>query len=62
MFRVGKSREDAARDIEGAGPILFTGRPMGGMIDVGETAMADDARRSRWMAMAVENAVSLPPK
>ncbi len=32
MFRVGKDNEAAALTIEGAGPIQFTGRKMGGMI------------------------------
>jgi TfoX/Sxy family transcriptional regulator of competence genes len=62
MFRVGKSREAEARAIEGAGELTFTGRPMGGMIEVDEDAMADDDRRGRWTALAVKNAASLPAK
>jgi len=62
MFRVGKPREDQARAIEGAGPMQFTGRPMGGMIDVTEYAFQDDTRRAQWMALALENARSLPAK
>ncbi|MDQ2088675.1 TfoX/Sxy family protein [Marimonas arenosa] len=62
MFRVGKAREAAARAISGAGPMQFTGRPMGGLIEVTDDAMADDVRRGRWLAMAIENAASLPPK
>lgn len=62
MFRVGKPREEAARAIPGAGPMLFTGRPMGGMIDVAEEALADDDRRGQWIAMSIENAAALPPK
>ncbi|MBV1867337.1 MAG: TfoX/Sxy family protein [Marinosulfonomonas sp.] len=62
MFRVGKSREAAARAIEGAGPMQFTGRPMGGMIDVTEQAFVDDERRAKWLALAIENARSLPAK
>ena len=34
MYRVGKDRETAARAIDGAGSMDFTGRPMGGMINV----------------------------
>ena len=62
MFRVGKSREAEARAIEGAGELTFTGRPMGGMIEVDEEAMADDARRAQWIALAVKNASGLPAK
>lgn len=62
MFRVGKEREAEARAIDGAGPMQFTGRPMGGMIDVTEEAFVDDARRARWLQMAVSNARALPSK
>jgi hypothetical protein len=62
MFRVNKSREAEARAIEGAGELTFTGRPMGGMIEVDEEAMADDTRRTQWIALAVKNASSLPAK
>lgn len=62
MYRVGKPNEDAARAIGGAGPMMVSGRPMGGMIDVTDEAMADDARRGRWLAMALAHARSLPPK
>ena len=62
MFRVGKTREDEARAIEGAGPMLFTGRPMGGMIDVDEDAFQDDTRRAEWLGLSLTNAKSLPPK
>jgi TfoX/Sxy family transcriptional regulator of competence genes len=62
MFRVGKSREAEARAIEGAGELTFTGRPMGGMIEVDEDAMADDDRRGQWIALSVKNAASLPAK
>lgn len=62
MFRVGKPREDAARAIPGAGPMQFTGRPMGGMIDVTDDAFQDDDRRGQWLKLSIENARSLPPK
>ena len=62
MFRVGKEREAEARAIEGAGEMTFTGRPMGGMIEVDEDAMADDERRAKWIALSVTNAASLPAK
>lgn len=62
MYRVGKPREAAARAVPGAGPMLFTGKPMGGMIDVDADAMADDTRRQIWTELALINVASLPPK
>ena len=62
MFRVGKERQDRARQIEGTGPMEFTGRPMGGMVAASDELMADDDRRRALMALALENARSLPPK
>jgi len=62
MFRVGKVHHDQAMAIYGAGPMMFTGRAMGGMIDVAHEALADDARRGQWMALALAHVASLPPK
>lgn len=62
MFRVGKSRETAALAIEGAGPMMFTGRKMGGMVDVTDECLADDDRRQQLLALALANSESLPPK
>ena len=62
MMRVGKEREDRALAIDGASPMAFTGRPMGGMIDVTDEALVDDARRGQLLALALENVRSLPPK
>ena len=62
MFRVGKERHAEALAIAGVTPMAFTGRPMGGMVDVAVDAMADDARRDAVMALARANVASLPPK
>ncbi len=63
MFRVGKDAEAEAMAIEGAGPMTFTGRKMGGMIDVeDDEAIADDARRGAWLSLALDYARSLPAK
>ena len=62
MFRVGKDRHAQALTVDGAGPMAFTGRPMGGMVDVTDDAMADDIRRGQLMTLAMENVSSLPPK
>lgn len=62
MFRVGKANAAAALAIPGAGPMMFTGKPMGGMIDFSDDATADDALRGRIMALALDFVKSLPPK
>lgn len=62
MFRVGKDNETAALDIEGAGPMEFTGRKMGGMVDVSDEALEDDIRRARLMALALDFVKALPAK
>ncbi len=62
MFRVGKSREAVALAVEGAGPMTFTGRKMGGMVDASDEAVADDERRGMLMKVALEDARSLPSK
>lgn len=61
MFRVGKPRHAEALEVEGAGPMQFTGRPMGGLVDVTDEAMADDARRGKLMALALKNVKELEP-
>ena len=62
MFRVGKVHEAIALTIDGARAMDFTGRKMGGFIEVTDDALLDDARRSAWLSMALEHAQSLPPK
>ena len=62
MFRVGKDNEAAALAIDGATPMAFTGRKMGGMIDVDEDLMADDTRRGQIMALALDFVSPMPAK
>lgn len=62
MFRVGKPNEAAALTIDGASPMMFTGRPMSGMIDLSDPATGDDARRGRALALALGFVKALPPK
>lgn len=62
MFRVGKDAEADALAIDGAGPMMFTGRKMGGLIDVTDQALSDDTRRTEWMRLALAQASALPPK
>lgn len=62
MFRVGKAAEAEALAVEGAKAMTFTGRRMGGMIDVTDLALGDDDRRGAWMRLAIAHAASLPTK
>lgn len=62
MARVGKAAEAVALKIDGITPLSFTGRKMGGMVDVSEDVLADDARRREIVTMALDYARSLPPK
>lgn len=62
MARVGKAREAEALEIDGVDPLSFTGRKMGGMVDLSEDLLGDDERRAQVIALALTNAQSLPPK
>ena len=62
MYRVGKDQEPRAMALEGALPMTFTGRKMGGFVTVPETAFGDDENRKIWTALALKNAASLPAK
>lgn len=62
MFRVGKSRAAEALAIDGVSEMAFTGRKMGGLVDVTDDAMSDDARRGQLLALARANVDSLPPR
>ena len=61
MYRPGKPREAAAFSL-GADPLSFTGRPMGGMVELDEGAFTDDATRAKLTDLSLTNAASLPPK
>ena len=62
MFRVGKDNEASALTVTGARHMDFTGRRMGGFIDVDEDLMADDSRRGTLLRLATEFVATLPPK
>ena len=62
MARVGKPAEPEALLIDGITPLSFTGRPMGGMVDVSEDVLGDDDRLAQIVALALAHAKSLPPK
>ena len=59
MARIGKIREAEALEMEGIEPLSFTGRKMGGMVDVSEDVLGcDSATAIRLLSYAK----SLPPK
>ncbi len=62
MFRVGKPNMEAALEVPGAGPMTFTGRTMGGMIDADAELIADDARRQRLLDIALAFNATQRPK
>lgn len=61
MYRPGKDRMDAALAL-GAQPLAFTGRKMGGLVEIDDAAFEDDTLRARLTELALANAASLPPK
>jgi len=62
MARVGKVAEPEALKIQGVAPLSFTGRKMGGMVDVDDETFEDDTLRPQIVGMALAYARSLPPK
>jgi len=62
MYRVGKDRADQALALEGAQPMAFTGRPMGGMIELYEDDLDREATRAGLMRLALDFVDALPPK
>lgn len=62
MFRVGKDNEEFALAIPGARPMDFSARKMGGFVDVDDDCLADDTRRGRLMALALDFVAALPAK
>jgi hypothetical protein len=62
MARVGKANHAAALEIDGVTPMSFTGQPMGGMVDLTEDLIADDARRAAVLALADAFVGAMPPK
>jgi TfoX/Sxy family transcriptional regulator of competence genes len=62
MFRVGRAQYDQALAIDGVAPMMFTTRPMVGMVDCSDAACADDDRRGRLMALSLATVLALPPK
>ena len=62
MARVGKDNEAAALELDGVEPLSFTGRRMGGMVDVSEKAIEHAGTRDAVLTLAREFVESLPAK
>ena len=62
MYRVGKPSEPAAMALPGVEAMSFTGRKMGGMVDLPANSFGDDDTRETPARMALDDAGSLPPK
>jgi len=62
MYRVGKVNEIAALAVDGVSPLAFTGKRMGGMLDVDDDLMGDDDRRTQLLELALDFVGSLPAK
>ena len=62
MARVGKENEQSALMIPGVSPLSFTGRKMGGMVDVTADAIADAKTRRAVLKLAKQYVGNLPAK
>lgn len=62
MARVGKDNEAAALELPGIEPLSFTGRKMGGMVDINPEAMENDATLKAVLALALEFVQVMPAK
>lgn len=62
MARVGKANEATALELDGIDPLSFTGRKMGGMVDISEAAIEDEKILRAVLSLAREFVESLPPK
>ena len=62
MFRVGPDNYEKALALPGGGPMMFTKKPMKGLIDCDADAFDDDRKRNAFLALALSFVKSLPPK
>ena len=62
MARVGKELEAEALALEGVESLSFTGRRMGGLVEIDAEALENSAIRSAVVALAREFVETLPPK
>jgi TfoX/Sxy family transcriptional regulator of competence genes len=62
MARVGKENEATALEMEGIDPLSFTGRKMGGMVDIDAAVFDDDQRLRAIVGLAIDFVGALPAK
>jgi TfoX/Sxy family transcriptional regulator of competence genes len=62
MVRVGPEGFDAALAAPHAREMDFTGKPMRGMVYVGEAGLSEDDDLRAWLQRGLDYAGSLPPK
>lgn len=62
MARVGKDNEAAALELDGVDPLSFTGRKMGGMVEMTPAALENDETRSAVLKLAADFVGSMPAK
>ena len=62
MARVGKDQEAAALEYDGVSPLSFTGRKMGGMVDLSDEAIENDNTREQVLTLAKVFVKKLPRK
>lgn len=62
MARVGKENEATALEFYGIEPLSFTGRKMGGMVDISAEAIEDETTLRKVLALARDFVESLPAK
>jgi len=62
MARVGKEHEEDARKLRGVGELAFTGRPMGGFVELTAEAIEDDTIRGRVLDLAIDYVGAMPAK
>ena len=62
MFRVGKANEAAALKVPGVDPLSFTGRKMGGMVDISEETLGSEDALRALLTLADTFVGQMPPK
>lgn len=62
MARVGKENEAAALEINGVTPLAFTGRPMGGFVDLSNDVVVDNELRGQVLELALDYVGEMPAK
>ncbi len=62
MYRVGKDNQALALALDGVVPMAFTGRQMGGFVDVSRDALEDATTRARLLQLAQGFVATLPTK